>query len=228
MTGIIDYGGGNLQSVRNALRALGHEPVLVHGPDDLAGVTSLVFPGQGAFADCMAALTSRGLVEPLRAWLTEDRPFCGICIGYQVLFESSEENPGIAGLGVLPGRVVRFPSVPGVKIPHMGWNTAHLTQPEHPAWAGLGADPYFYFVHSYYPHPENVAVTAAATEYAGLTFAAAVARGRMIATQFHPEKSQATGLRLLGNFLAGCGEGAASTEEEPPLAIAPPAGAGFF
>jgi len=201
MTGIIDYGGGNLQSVRNAIRALGQEPVLVHGPADLAGITSLVFPGQGAFADCMTALVERDLVQPLRDWLAADRPFFGICIGYQVLFESSEENPGVPGLGVLQGKVVRFPTLPGVKIPHMGWNTTRVARPENAAWAGLGSDPFFYFVHSYYPHPEDAGVVAATTEYAGLNFAAAVQRGNMLATQFHPEKSQATGLRLLGNFL---------------------------
>jgi glutamine amidotransferase len=202
MTGIIDYGGGNLQSVRNAVRALGHEPVLVHDADALAGVTSLIFPGQGAFADCMSALEQRGLTGPLRDWIMADRPFFGICIGYQVLFDGGEENPGVAGLGILRGQVVRFPQEPGLKVPHMGWNTAHLSRPEHPVWAGLGSEPFFYYVHSYYPQPEDANVIAATTPYAGLEFAAAVQRGRMIATQFHPEKSQATGLRLIGNFLA--------------------------
>lgn len=199
--GIIDYGGGNLQSVRNAARALGHEPVLVKSADDLKDVSSLVFPGQGAFADCMTALHSQGLVQALRDWLAADRPFFGICIGYQVLFDSGEENPGIAGLGVLQGRVVRFPSVPGLKIPHMGWNNVRPAHPDDPAWAGLGDAPFFYFVHSYYPQPSDPNVIAGTTEYAGRDFAAAVQRGRMFATQFHPEKSQATGLRLLGNFL---------------------------
>ena len=208
MTGIIDYGGGNLQSVRNAVRALGREPVLVHSAADLAGVTSLVFPGQGEFGDCMKALTNAGLAEPLKEWIAADRPFFGICVGYQVLFEGSDEDPDTAGLGVLPGRVVKFPPLPGVKIPHMGWNTAHLTHPDNPAWAGLGTDPFFYFVHSYYPSPDNSSVVAAGTEYAGLTFAAAVQRGNMLATQFHPEKSQATGLKLLGNFLATAGSAA--------------------
>lgn len=199
--GIIDYGGGNLQSVRNAVRALGHEPVLVKSPDDLAGVSALVFPGQGAFADCMSALHGQGLAVPLCEWLAADRPFFGICIGYQVLFEGGEENPGVPGLGVLRGRVIRFPSEPGLKVPHMGWNTVHPVHPDDPAWAGLGEAPYFYFVHSYYPEPEDAGVIAGTTHYAGRDFAAAVQRGRMIATQFHPEKSQAAGLRLLGNFL---------------------------
>lgn len=199
--GIIDYGGGNLQSVRNAVRALGHEPVLVHSPDDFADVSALVFPGQGAFADCMAALHSQGLAEPLCAWLAEDRPFFGICIGYQVLFEGGEENPGVPGLGVLRGQVVRFPSEPGLKVPHMGWNNVRPSQPDDPAWAGLCGEPFFYFVHSYYPQPLEPEVIAGTTHYAGSDFASAVLRGRMFATQFHPEKSQATGLRLLGNFL---------------------------
>ena len=199
--GIIDYGGGNLQSVRNAVRALGHEPVLVKSAADLTDVSALVFPGQGAFADCMNALYAQGLAEPLRAWLAADRPFFGICIGYQVLFDGGEENPGVAGLGVLRGQVVRFPHEPGLKVPHMGWNDVQPSHPEDPAWAGLGQSPFFYFVHSYYPQPLEPEVIAGSTHYAGRDFAAAVQRGRMIATQFHPEKSQATGLQLLGNFL---------------------------
>lgn len=200
--GIIDYGGGNLQSVRNAVHALGHQAVLVNSPEDLKGVSALVFPGQGAFADCMTALHARGLAGPLQEWIAADRPFFGICIGYQVLFEGGEENPGVAGLGVLRGQVVRFPAQPGLKVPHMGWNTMRATHPEDPAWAGLGPSPYFYFVHSYYPVPLDAGVTAGVTEYAGLEFASAVQRGRLLATQFHPEKSQETGLRLMGNFLA--------------------------
>jgi imidazole glycerol-phosphate synthase subunit HisH len=200
-TGIIDYGGGNLQSVRNAVRALGHEPALVDSPEALAEVGALVFPGQGAFAGCMNALEARRLTDPLRDWLAADKPFFGICIGYQVLFDEGEENPGIAGLGVLRGNVVRFPSAPGLKIPHMGWNNVRPVFPHDAAWAGLGEDPFFYFVHSYYPDPLDADVIAGTTNYAGLDFAAAVQRGRMVATQFHPEKSQTAGLRLLENFL---------------------------
>jgi imidazole glycerol phosphate synthase glutamine amidotransferase subunit len=199
--GIIDYGGGNLQSVRNAVRALGYDPVLVHNPEDLEEVSALVFPGQGAFADCMGALNSQGLTDALKEWLAADRPFFGICIGYQVLFEGGEENPGVAGLGILRGQVVRFPARSGLKVPHMGWNTVRPVAVESPAWAGLGSAPYFYYVHSFYPVPADSAVVAARTDYADIEFAAAVQQGRMIATQFHPEKSQDTGLRLLGNFL---------------------------
>ena len=122
MLGVIDYGGGNIQSVRNALAALEADFVEINNPQRLGDVSALVFPGQGAFGDSMAALRERGLVEPLRQWLRADRPFFGICIGYQVLFESSEEQPGVEGLGVFPGQVVKFPSDQGLKIPHMGWN----------------------------------------------------------------------------------------------------------
>ncbi len=199
--GIIDYGGGNLQSVRNAVRALGHEPVIVATAADLAPTRALIFPGQGAFGDCMSALTERGLVSPLQEWIAADRPFLGICIGYQVLFDDGEENPAVPGLGIYRGRVVRFPQQPGVKVPHMGWNRIHLTHPDHPAWAGLEPDPYFYYVHSYYPEPEDRSLIAAESAYGGQRIAGAIQRGRLVATQFHPEKSQANGLRLIGNFL---------------------------
>ncbi len=201
MLGIIDYGGGNIQSVRNALTACQAEFIEVSRPEQLAEVHALVFPGQGAFADSMAALTARGLVEPLREWLRADRPFLGICIGYQVLFDSSEEAPGIAGLGVFGGSVVKFPSIPGLKIPHMGWNTAEVMHPQHPLWAGLGAEPFFYFVHSYYPQPTDPSLIATRTTYGPVTFASSIQRGNVQATQFHPEKSQEHGLRLLGNFI---------------------------
>ncbi|HWB04503.1 MAG TPA: imidazole glycerol phosphate synthase subunit HisH [Verrucomicrobiales bacterium] len=199
--GIIDYGGGNLQSVRNAVRALGYEPAIVKSDADLAGVSALVYPGQGAFADCMNALNRQGLTEPLKEWINADRPFFGICVGYQVLFESGEEDPGVPGLGILQGKVVRFPTEPGLKVPHMGWNNVTPVHSNDPAWVGLGMSPYFYFVHSYYPEPLDGSVTAGVTNYAGRDFAAAVQRGRMIATQFHPEKSQAAGQQLLKNFL---------------------------
>ena len=201
ITGIIDYGGGNLQSVRNAVRALGHEPLIIQDAETLAKADAILFPGQGAFGDCMAALHQRGLVEPLRAWIHEDRPFFGICIGYQALFSAGEENPGVEGLNIFPGNVVRFAAAPGLKIPHMGWNNVTLTDPAHPAWEGLPADPFFYYVHSYYPQPEDASLIAATTEYAGIRFAGAIQRGRLTATQFHPEKSQENGLQLIGNFL---------------------------
>ena len=202
MLGVIDYGGGNIQSVRNALTALKADFIEVNSPQRLHDVSALVFPGQGAFGDSMAALHERQLVEPLREWLRADRPFFGICIGYQVLFESSEEQPGVEGLGVFPGRVVKFLPEPGVKIPHMGWNRAEIVAADPRPWEGLGAAPYFYFVHSYYPAPEDPTLVATTTEYGSIRFASGIQRGQVQATQFHPEKSQANGLKLLGNFTA--------------------------
>lgn len=200
--GIIDYGGGNLQSVRNALRTAGAEAAdYVRSPEELEGVELLVFPGQGAFGDSMEALRSRGLVEPIREWIAADRPFLGICVGYQALFERSEEDPGVEGLGVFKGEVVRFKPLPGVKVPHMGWNEVRLVYPQDPQWQGLGTDPHFYFVHSYYPVPEDASLVAGETEYNGGRFASAIQRGNLTATQFHPEKSQSAGLALLENFL---------------------------
>ncbi|NNC89818.1 MAG: imidazole glycerol phosphate synthase subunit HisH [Akkermansiaceae bacterium] len=197
--GIVDYGGGNIRSLVKAVETLGGAPELITSPSGFEGVDRLLFPGQGAFGDCMRQLRSRRLVDPLRAWIADDRPFFGICVGYQLLFEGSEESPGEAGLGVLEGLVTRFPAGP-LKVPHMGWNSAALTHPEGTFWKGLGNAPYFYFVHSYFPDPRDHAVVAATTDY-GLPFASAVERGSMIATQFHPEKSQRAGMRLLANFL---------------------------
>ena len=199
--GVIDYGGGNLRSLLRALEFLGAEPKTVSGPEDFEGLTHLTFPGQGSFGDSMQNMEKRGLVEPLKAWLQADRPFFGICIGYQLLFEGSEESPNTPGLGILKGQVKRFQPQPGLKIPHMGWNTAQPNNPEDPIWNELKEDPYFYFVHSYYPHPLDSEVIASSTHY-GSPFASSVSQGNLFATQFHPEKSQHTGLQLLKNFLA--------------------------
>ncbi|WP_265595154.1 imidazole glycerol phosphate synthase subunit HisH [Haloferula sp. BvORR071] len=199
MIGIIDYGAGNLRSVANAVHALGIEPRLISKSADLAGVDHLVLPGVGAFGDCMGELGKRDLIEPLRDWVRAGKPYFGICLGYQILFEGSEEENGIEGLGVLPGRVKRF-TEDGRKIPHMGWNSAIPQNPADPMWDGLGAAPYFYFVHSYFPVPADPGVVAMRTEY-GENFASAVRTDSIVATQFHPEKSQQAGLRLLGNFL---------------------------
>jgi len=200
--GLIDYGAGNLQSVRNALRALGHDSVVVGDPGGLtasAGLDTLIFPGVGAFGDSMRTLRERGLVTPLREWIVSGRPFLGICIGYQVLFEGSEESPGVDGLGVFPGRVIRL-RAPGLKIPHMGWNQARLLEPRDPLWTGLGPAPHVYFVHSYHPEPAEASLIAATTEY-GTPFASAIRWTTGAAVQFHPEKSQSIGLRLLDNFV---------------------------
>lgn len=199
---LIDYGAGNLRSVANALHALGADPVLAADPAALAAATHLVLPGVGSFGDCMGELAARGLLEPVRAWVAAGRPYLGICLGYQILFDASEESPGVAGLGLVRGTVRRFAERPGLKIPHMGWNAVRPRDPASACWAGLGPDPYFYYVHSYFPVPAEPAVIAAETDYAGEIFAAAIASGNLFACQFHPEKSQSAGLRLIGNFLA--------------------------
>jgi len=200
-TGIIDYGGGNLRSVANALRALGQDPVIIANPDQVGDATHLLLPGQGEFGDTMARLEARGLASLLRHWIAADRPYFGICVGYQILFDSSEEAPGVSGLGVVPGKVRRFQLEEGLKIPHMGWNSAMAVRGETEVWQGLGVDPYFYYIHSYFPEPACHDDVVAQTTYGTQTFAGAVERGRLFACQFHPEKSQDAGLRLIENFL---------------------------
>lgn len=199
---LVDYGAGNLRSVANALRELGVEPQIVASPEALVGATHLVLPGVGSFGDCMAQLQSRDLLTAIREWLTAGKPYLGMCLGYQILFDSSEEAPGVAGLGILPGVVRRFQTAPGLKIPHMGWNSAIPRTPDQGVWAKLGKEPYFYFVHSYFPVPENDSVIAAQTTYGDQSFASAIERPNLLACQFHPEKSQDAGLRLIRNFLS--------------------------
>jgi len=200
-TALIDYGAGNLQSVANALRELGVEPVITASAAGLTDASHLILPGVGSFGDCMAQLEQRGLVPAIREWVAAGKPYLGICLGYQLLFDSSEESPGVAGLGIVPGVVRRFRQTPGLKIPHMGWNSAVPRMPDAGNWAGLGAEPYFYFVHSYFPAPANDAIIAAETTYGADTFAAAIEMPNLLACQFHPEKSQDAGLRLIRNFL---------------------------
>lgn len=198
--GMIDYGRGNLRSVINACRTQGHNPTLITKADELTDITHLIFPGQGAFGDCMESLHRLDLAEPLRDWISSGKPYFGICVGYQLLFEASEESPGTAGLGVFQGTVKRFTSN-DVKIPHMGWNAVALQNPDSPFWQELEGIPYFYFVHSYYPTGVAPDVVAATCQYGDETFCAAIEKGNLVATQFHPEKSQHEGLQLLGNFL---------------------------
>jgi len=198
-TGVIDYGAGNQRSIRNALDLLKVDHKTVASPADVEGIDSMIFPGVGSFGDSMENLKSRGLVEPIREWIAADRPFLGICIGFQLLFEGSEESPGVEGIGAFPGQVIRFPENHSEKVPHMGWNGLTLTDPQSPAWSGLPAEPHMYFVHSYYPQPEDSSLVASTTDY-GIEFPSSIQHGNLIATQFHPEKSQAAGLRLIGNF----------------------------
>ena len=196
--GVVDYGRGNLRSVSKALEAAGASVELVTDAARLATRDAVVVPGVGSFGDCAANLRASGMWDPLLEWLRDGRPFLGICLGYQLLFESSEESPGVNGLGFLPGRVVRFPAAP-LKVPHMGWNT--LTNTRGPLYANLTSDPAFYFVHSYHPVPDDPTLVSATCTY-GKPFAASVSSGTLHAVQFHPEKSQSAGLALLQNFLA--------------------------
>lgn len=195
--GVVDYGSGNLRSVSKALEAVGASVALVTSSAQLDPLDAVVVPGVGAFGDCAQNLRKSGLWEPLIEWLQAGRPYLGICLGYQLLFESSEESPGCNGLGVLPGRVVRFQGK-RLKVPHIGWNV--LLDMRGPMFKTLSSAPYFYFVHSYFPVPADDAIVSARCEYGG-TFAASVSNGSLHATQFHPEKSQSAGLTLLKNFL---------------------------
>ena len=196
---IIDYEAGNLQSVLNAFHAVGADANLITSPSELEGVTHLVLPGQGEFGDCAAKLKKAGMFDVIKSWIADDKPFLGICVGYQLLFEGSDESPEAEGLGIFKGRVKRF-TESELKVPHMGWNAVKPTHPEHPMWQEMSSEPYFYYVHSFFPECEQEDVIACTTEY-GEVFHGAVAKGKMIATQFHPEKSQHAGLQLIKNFL---------------------------
>ena len=200
LLGLVDYGSGNLRSVQRALEYAGGTCVLAHTPAEAAKCDALVVPGVGSFGDCARQLREAGLWDFLREWLAADRPYLGICLGYQLLFESSEESPGVEGLGALKGKVVHFPKAAGLKIPHMGWNQLHITASSDRLMKGLGQNPDFYFVHSYYPVPEDSSVITSTCDY-GVEFASSVSRGNLSAVQFHPEKSQALGLSMLRNFI---------------------------
>ena len=198
MLALIDYGSGNIRSVTNALLREHGNVELVSDPARLADADAVILPGVGAFGDCVRGLEARGLWEPLAAWLAADKPFLGICVGYQMLFDESEESPGVCGFGFFPGKVKRF-TTPGLKVPQIGWNQLDLAP--HPLWRGLPANPHVYFVHSYFPEPTDDSIVTSRSTY-GETFAASAARGRVAAVQFHPEKSQDVGLGILRNFIA--------------------------
>ncbi len=198
MIAIIDYGAGNLQSVEKALRHLECPCRITTDPGALMSAEAAILPGVGAFGDTMESLRARGLEGPIKAYIESGRPFLGICLGLQVLFESSEESPGVPGLGVLKGKILRLPEGAGLKIPHIGWNSLEVQKPGG-LLAGLGDGPYVYFVHSYYLRAEEDVVTATAGY--GAQIHAAVQKGNLWACQFHPEKSGEVGLRMLQNFV---------------------------
>lgn len=198
---LIDYGSGNLRSVQKALVQAGAEVRLATRPEHLAGAAGVVLPGVGAFDDCLGALQAQDLLGACRETIDRGLPFLGICVGYQALFERSEEfNSRAPGLGVFAGRVVRFRSEPGLKIPQIGWNQLEILQPDCPLYHDLPSGSYVYFVHSYFPEPADQGIIATRTLY-GQPFASSVWRKNVFATQFHPEKSQKIGLQLLTNFV---------------------------
>lgn len=195
MIAVLDYGAGNVGSVLKAVRYLGFPAERVDCPEFLGRATRVILPGQGHFAAMMAALDERRLIEPLRDWITKGRPYLGICLGLQALYEASEEAPGVSGLGYLRGTVRRFAGV--FKVPHVGWTQMEIA-PGSKLLVGVPPSSFVYYCHSYYGPP--TAETTAVTEY-GQRFAAAVERGLLAAVQFHPEKSGAVGLKVLKNFL---------------------------
>ncbi|ACB73478.1 imidazole glycerol phosphate synthase subunit HisH [Opitutus terrae] len=203
---VIDTGICNLRSVTKALEAVGAEPRVVRTPDEAgkAGAAGLVLPGVGALRDCVASLRQSGLDATVREWIERDRPFLGVCLGMQALFTRSEEG-GVRGLDVFPGEVVRFRLPAPWKVPHMGWNTVRFAQPNSPLANGLTREgEAFYFVHSFHCVPQDRGLVLAECDYGG-AFTAAIGRGRCFATQFHPEKSQAKGLQIYGNFVQVAG-----------------------
>ena len=197
---IVDYGMGNLRSVSKALEHLGGKIKISSVPKEIEKADKLVLPGVGAFGDAMRELRVLKLPGPIRQHIARKKPFLGICLGLQLLFETSEESPEAEGLGTFPGKVLRFQSR-GVKVPHMGWNQIHIEQ-KHPLLKGIPDESFFYFVHSYYALPAEPKLVAASCRYGDEDFAAVLGAENLFAAQFHPEKSQDAGLKILKNFLA--------------------------
>ena len=197
MIAVIDYGAGNLQSVEKALRHIGCACEITADPECLLSADAAILPGVGAFGDAMENLRSRGLEKPILQFSASGKPFLGICLGLQILFENSEESPEIPGLGILKGKLVRLPAESGLKIPHIGWNSLHLEK-SGGLFQGLTGEPYVYFVHSYYLQAEENIITST-TKY-GAEIHASVQKGNVFACQFHPEKSGEIGLQILRNF----------------------------
>ena len=199
MVGIVDYGAGNLRSVQKALEAIG-VPALISGERSvLDGCDKLILPGVGSFGDAMGRLNQYGLPQLIRKTVSSGKPFLGICLGLQLLFEESQESPGVPGLGILKGKILKIPPAEGLKIPHMGWNSLSL-RPDTRLFFGIRDQEYVYFVHSYYLKAEDQGQVAATAWY-GTEIHAAVEAGNVFACQFHPEKSGQAGLRILKNFL---------------------------
>ncbi len=199
MIGIIDYGMGNLRSVQKALERLEIQAEIVTSPSELKNVEGVILPGVGAFRDAISELQRHDFVKAIQETIESEKPFLGICLGQQLLFETSYEDGTYEGLGILEGDVVRFQPEPSIKIPHMGWNSLDIQQ-QAPIFSGLATGDYVYFVHGYFVRPKDESVIAATTTHGTQEFVSAIATGNVYATQFHPEKSQRIGLQLLKNF----------------------------
>jgi glutamine amidotransferase len=208
MIALVDYGMGNLRSVEKALARVGADVRIVNDAKSVLAADAVVLPGVGAFGDCMANLEKAGLTDAIRDFIDRKRPFLGICLGFQALFESSEEAAGVRGLAVYPGSVPRF-AVNGLKVPHMGWNQLRIKKQACPLLEGVADGSRVYFVHSYYCKPKEGAVVCGMTDY-GIEFCSMLWTGNVYATQFHPEKSQAVGLKMLDNFV-----GLSGTKKKP-------------
>ena len=199
MIGIIDYEMGNLGSVSNACSFLGLDAKIVAAPREMDGCDAIILPGVGAFGDCMNNLGRHGFVDGVKKWIADGKPFLGICLGLQLLFEGSEESPGVPGLGVLRGRVRKFDLSRDWKVPQIGWNRVRQAAPACPLFKDVPDESFFYFVHSFYADPAEKDVSAGITDY-GIDYTSAVWRDNLMAVQFHPEKSQKYGLQMLKNF----------------------------
>ena len=197
MIAIIDYGAGNLRSVANAVSRLGYQAKITSIPHEMLTAQAVILPGVGAAADTMANLQTLGLVSPIRRFIAEGRPFLGVCIGLQILFTGTEEGGWHECLGIIPGVVRRLP--PGLKIPHMGWNQVRQKM-SHPIFNGIPDEANFYFVHSYHVEPDDRSLVVGETEY-GISICSVIAKGNLVATQFHPEKSGEVGLKIYDNFI---------------------------
>lgn len=199
MTTIIDYGAGNLHSVQNALKSLGEETVVTNDKELILSAERLILPGVGAFGDAMQKLNESGLCDVIKEYVKSGKPFMGICLGLQLMFEESEETPGVEGLGIFKGKCVKIQKKDDLKIPHMGWNNLDIAK-ESKVLKGIGGEPYVYFVHSYYIQPEDEGVVSAYTHY-GSKIAVAAEKDNVFALQFHPEKSSTVGMQILKNFI---------------------------
>lgn len=198
MIAIIDYDAGNIKSVEKALNYLGEEAIITRDHDEIVNSDKVILPGVGAFADAMEKIRHYGLEDTIHEVVEKNIPFLGICLGLQLMFESSDEGPGVKGLGLLPGKILRIPKSGDLKIPHMGWNNIKVKEGSR-LFKGLPDNPYVYFVHSYYLHAEEPEIVKAVTDYS-TTIHASVEKGNVFACQFHPEKSSRYGLKILENF----------------------------